>query len=160
MANEQVAETDNEYSDSDFAVFLDGEPAGNFTKAGPLFEADVEIRSLQSGTSQVEASNAPGKVKFADVTLTQGMSSAPLFREWFNATVAPGGKTGSKAKACRRTVKIQQLDRDGEVLETYTYPGALIKKYSEGDFDAESNKFRMRMVVFHFRSAERTPGAG
>jgi phage tail-like protein len=145
------------YPEHAFRVFLDGAYAGEFVTAGPLFKAKVDVLKIQGGGALVVESITPGKAEFDPVVLTQGVSSNTLLRDWFMLTVNAGGATGDLPIDCRKTVRIDQLGRDMNPIESYTYPDAIISEYDEGKFDAKSSEFRMRSVTITHRIPQVTP---
>jgi phage tail-like protein len=145
------------YPEHAFRVFLDGNYAGEFVSAGPLFKAKVDMLKIQGGGGLVVESISPGKAEFEPLVLTQGVSDNTLLRDWFMMVVNAGGLTGELPINCRRVVRVDQLGRDMNPIESYTYPDALISEYDEGKFDAKSSEFRMRSVTIVHRIPQVTP---
>lgn len=135
-----------------FRVLIDGEQdAGSFVKAGPLMKAKFEPVKIKTGTSLTPESNEPGTVEFEPVVLEQGVSENTILRDWFFQVVNVGGVAGANNPTYKRSIRIEQLDRDKTtVLESYTYNQAWISDFDDGGFDAESNKNRMRSVTIQY----------
>lgn len=151
MPNVQATSV-NYLPENRFRVILDGETdAGTFTKAGPLHKSKVDVVSIRTGTSLTEESKQPGNVTYEPVVLEQGVSLNQVLANWHRQVVNNGGQTGNNSPDYLRTMRIEQLDRDGtKVLCSYTYDQCWPSEYDEGSFDAESSKFRTRMIKIEY----------
>jgi phage tail-like protein len=135
------------YAEHTYRVFVEGRYAGEFIAAGPLNKAKVDLLRMQAGGGIVVETVSPGRAEFESLTLSQGVSSNTLLRDWFAQTVAAGGVAGELPAGCRKTVRIDQIDRQGQQVESYTFPDCVIESFDGGKFDAKSGEFRITQVV-------------
>jgi phage tail-like protein len=135
------------FAEHTYRFFVEGSYAGEFTAAGPLNRAKVDLLKMQAGGGIIVETISPGRAEFASLTLSQGVSSNAILRDWFALTVAAGGATGNLPAGCRKTVRIDQIDRQGQQVESYTFADCIIEQFDGGKFDAKSGEFRITQVV-------------
>ncbi len=150
MGNAQ-AETYHYLPKNRFRLRFDGEVLGEFTTANGINAGEFAKMEIHTGESNVAAAQSPGKKKFDDLVLTKGATLDEKLYAWWLQVGDEAGQNGDIDPQYKRTVELDQLDRDGTPLITWTYYEAFPVKFNEGDFDANASEFRMVSVTIAYR---------
>ena len=136
-----------------FRVRIDGNSVGEFEDAEGFDDVEVGVLEINTGEGAVVASQSAGKPKFPVAKFTKGavLVGQDFFRQWMKQIVAAGGQNGDVDPNYKKIVTVDQLDRSGLPVTTWTLYEAWISKYSGGKFDAKSNEYRRVMVELTYR---------
>lgn len=138
-----------------FRVLVGGEKVGRFSKVESPYKAKVGVAEYRSGDSNVVAAHSATKVEYTPFTLVDGTSDNDYLYQWWMRVKGKRGIGAARGTAEQKTVIIEQLAEDNEtVVETTTYDNAFPSEFDNGGFDAESDKFRTRSVVFKYLDAD------
>ena len=126
-----------------FNVEIDGLPDARFKSVEGIEKEIVVIEWSEAGDIAT-ARKVPGKTKFPNVTLVQGMSAEIGATEWQEEIFrlqAGFEQTGGRGNAAsfRRTITITQHDKSGRDIIRYTLYSCWITKWSLDTLDAESD---------------------
>jgi phage tail-like protein len=119
-----------------FRVQIEGAPNAEllFNKADG-FESEFAVVETSVG-GKITTYKSPGKRKFADVTLSQGLTKSSFTWDWHN--LAGDASSGDSVPAdLKRTVTIFIYSPGGDITRTITLRKAWISKYVGGTLDAE-----------------------
>lgn len=119
-----------------FVVQIEGAPNAEllFNKADG-FESEFAVVETSVG-GKITTYKSPGKRKFADVTLSQGLTNSSFTWDWHN--LAGDASSGDSVPAdLKRTVTIFVYSPGGKIARTITLRKAWISKYVGGTLDAE-----------------------
>lgn len=134
-----------------FRVLVGGENYGDFVTAGPILESESTVAEIQSGESNVVASQSASKVKFSPVTLTQGAALNSKMAQWRARVVDQSAIGGGEDADYKEIMTIQQLNHGGTPVKSFKHFEAFPSKFSNGDFDGASGEYRMESVTITFR---------
>lgn len=139
-----------------FRVSADGITYAYFTTCGAI-SAEVGVIEHYEG-GQRHPHKVPGLETWADVDLARGASDdADLWNAFLDTYSASTG-LGQDSPTLDRTIEIEQLNAQREVVLRYVLHNAWISKYSSGDFDAKANEITMETATITYEWAERTLG--
>lgn len=111
-----------------FLVHFGGSSAG-FMKMSALESETADIKHFEGGA--LIANKQAGRVEFKDVTLERGATRGDYdLLNWYHSVA-----TGAPESSFKRNVLLQQLERDGRVIKSYTLFGAWPKSLVVGDWD-------------------------
>lgn len=136
------------YRDFNFRVTITGKKA--FAKAGfnqvTGLKLKTDVIEYRDGADrQLTPHKLAGLTKYDPVTLERGMSEDTDMIEWIFLQV--NGANDDKHKC---TVKIEVLDRGGQVAKTYELLEVWASDYETGDFNAQGNGVAIdRLVLQH-----------
>ncbi len=141
-----------------FRLRFDGETMGEFESANGINASEIGVMEIHGGESNIVSAQSAGKKKWEPLVLTQGAMApdSPMFA-WYDQVVDASGQGGDPDPEYKRIVELDQLDRDGSPVITWTYYEAFPTKLSEGDFDAKANEFRMVSTTITFKYLKRGP---
>jgi len=97
------------------------------------------------------------RLTFADITLERGASRDLDLWNWFKQGADAAADRGLPSPATRRHGSVVQYDRASVPVERHDFFDAACKEYSGGDWDNDSDDFRMERVVLSIRFFERVP---
>ncbi len=97
------------------------------------------------------------RLTVADITLERGSSRDLDLWNWFKQGADAAADRGLPSPTTRRHGSIVQYDRAGVPVERYDFYDAACKEYSAGDWDNDSDDFRMERVVLSIRYFDRIP---
>lgn len=142
-----------------FRVSFDGQSYGEFAEAEGFDDFEIGVMSIDTGDSNVVASQSAGKKKYSPLKLTKGAVSADkeFLRQWADQIVDASGQNGAVDPAYKKNITLDQLDRAGNPVHTWTMFESFISKFSGGKFDAKSNEFRMVSVELTYRYNQVVP---
>lgn len=127
-----------------FRVRIDGQNVGEFEDAEGFDDVEIGVLEIHTGDGGVVASQSAGKPKYPACKLTKG--AVPIaqdyLKQWVKQIVSAGGQNGDVDPNYKKIVTIDQLNRDGTPVTTWTLYEAWPSKYSGGKFDAKSNEYR------------------
>jgi phage tail-like protein len=127
-----------------FRVRIDGQNVGEFEDAEGFDDVEIGVMEINTGDNAVVASQSAGKPKYPVCKLTKGAVKAAqdYLRQWVKQIVTSGNGNGDVDPAYKKIVSLDQLDRSGNPVTTFTLYEAWPSKYSGGKFDAKSNEYR------------------
>lgn len=99
----------------------------------------------------------PTRLTFADLTLSRGMTRDLDLWTWFKMTGSGAANIGSPSPTYKRHLSIVQRDRAGVPIERISIFNAFMKEYHGGDFNNDSDEFRMESIVLAYDWFERLP---
>jgi len=100
----------------------------------------------------------PTRLTFADITLSRGSSRDLSLWNWLKEVGdAAAGRARLPSPQTKRHAAIVQFDRTGIPVERLELFFAWVKEYSPGDWDNDSDDFRMEEVVIAYDFYERVP---
>lgn len=138
-----------------FKVQIDGIGSARFKSCSELAATFGEAVLWQGGAMISEKETT--RLTFADITLERGASRDIDLWAWFKMGGDAAADIGLPSSATRRHGSITQYDRAGVAVERHDIFDAACKEYSTGDWDNDSDDFRMERVVLSIRFFERVP---
>ena len=132
-----------------FVVEIDGIPEARFVKAGPMEAEIAEIE--QHGGGSLVGDKEPGRVKFTDITLEQGVTGNFDLYKWFKEVANVAANSGLITPNYKRNLDIVQQDRDGTTLRRWRIYEAWPKKFKAGDWDNDADENVMESVVLSLK---------
>jgi phage tail-like protein len=138
---------------SRYAVAFGGQTVGVFSEVDGLDDFEIGVMEINTGDTNVVASQSAGKKKYSPLKLTKGAvaSGNEYLRTWANQIVDASGMNGAVDPQYKQIVTVTQLNRDGSPVDVWTYYEAFLSKYSGGKFDAKANEYRMVSCEITFR---------
>lgn len=128
-----------------FRIEVEGVGSAEFQDAGP-FEGEFGDMEYNQGNSPLPLP-IPGKLKYADVTLSRGMTADQdlylLFQKVFDVEAG----IGLPDPAIRFNFDAVQLREDGSEAVRWRNFFCFVKKYSGGSFDAGTEAVTIEQVV-------------
>lgn len=138
-----------------FRLRFDGETLAEFTTANGIRRAEFAVLELHTGDQNGVAAQSAGKKKHEPLVLTEGATTTTKLGDWFDEIGNADGVNGAADPKYKKTLELDQLDRDGQPLITWVYTEAWPSKFDEGDFDAAANEFRMVSTTITFKRVRR-----
>ncbi|RTL06451.1 phage tail protein [Candidatus Dependentiae bacterium] len=138
-----------------FRIRVDGESYGEFVTAGPINESEFGVMEINTGEQNGVAAQSAGKKKWSPLVLTQGATRDTKLSDWYDLIGNPDGINGEVDPKYKKTMELDQLDRDGNAVMTWVYTEAWPSKFSEGDFDGNANEFRIVSVTITFKRSRK-----
>lgn len=130
-----------------FRVEIDGVDAGQFTAVDGL-SVEQEVIEFQDGNDPLTRKR-PGRVKYANITLTRRLSSDTALWDWMQESIQQHG--GVK----RRVVKIVVLSKLGDPIHTWIlYEGWPVKWYVP-DMDSDQSGMAIEKIEIAVEKVER-----
>lgn len=125
------------YNKHNFYIEIDGVKRGDAATVSGLEAVVSEVAYNPGGSLQQKR---PGRVTFADVTITRAHSYDQDFYDWIvqAANGAADGK-GLPASQLERTVSIVEMGRAGNEVKRWNLYGTWVKSYKPGDFDGSAD---------------------
>jgi phage tail-like protein len=145
----------NWYTKFKFVIEIDGIARAAFRKCSELAIEAANVEYKEGG--RLHPHNAPGTVKFPEITLERGVTDDFDLYNWFRDTYDAASGTGKNTPDLYRTFDVVQLDRDGSELERYTVYNAYCRRYAAGDWDNDADENRVEVVVIQPEYWERVP---
>ncbi len=127
-----------------FVVEIEGIAYAGFQNAGPL-EAETATLAISEGGAMIP-DKSPGRVTFQPITLTRGATNDRDLYNWFLEVAKVSADTGEDDPIYKRDIDIVQQSRSGAELQRWRVFGCYPKKFSAGDWDNESDEFRVESV--------------
>jgi phage tail-like protein len=142
-----------------FVVQFDGQTVGQFEEAEGFDDFEIGVLEINTGDTNVVAAQSAGKKKYKPLKLTKGAIPADQdqLRTWADQIVDASGQNGDVDPNYKKNVTVQQLDRDGSPVMTYTCFEAFISSWSGGKFDAKSNEYRRVSLELTYRYNQVVP---
>jgi phage tail-like protein len=128
-----------------FVVQIDGFDSFGFDKVSGLRQTTDEVEYREGGEN-FTPHRLPGQTKFGDITLSRGLSLNAEIMHWVREVFSLDA-THLQDNLFRRSILIQELDRVGDIVRTWTVYEAWVKEYSLGDWDAKSNEVHIESMV-------------
>lgn len=138
-----------------FRVDIDGIGSSRYKSCSELTATLGEALLWQGGS--MTAIKETTRLTFADITLERGASRDVDLWLWFKEGADAAADRGLPSPTTRRHGAIVQHDRAGVPVERHDIFDAACKEYSGGDWDNDSDDFRMERVVLSIRYFERVP---
>lgn len=138
-----------------FRIRVDGESYGEFITADPINSSEFGIMEIHTGDQNGVAAQSAGKKKFEPLVLTQGSTKDSKLIDWYDIIGDPDGVNGEVDPNYKKTMELDQLDRDGNPVLTWVYTEAWPSKLSEGGFDANANEYRINSCTITFKRCRR-----
>lgn len=131
-----------------FAVEIDGLEVAWFSTAGPL-EVEVGVVEVNEGGAMIP-NTAPGKPKFAEITLTNGATNNMDFWNWMKEVADASRGRGEPDGRYKRNAAIVQKERDKSAKRRYPLYRAWPKKFTAGEWDAGAEEAVMQSIVLRY----------
>lgn len=141
-----------------FGIEIDDIDIAWFSAMSSL-EAEVGVVEQHEGGSLNVADQAPGKVKFAEVTLSVGATDNRQLYDWWLQVIDAGSGvngTGLTAGKYKRNVSLVQRDRDGTTKRRWDLYEAWPRKFVAGEWDGNAEENAIQQVVLVFKRFELT----
>lgn len=113
-------------------------------------QATVGVSTLWHGGSMI-AQKDPCRVTFGPVTLTRGRTKDAELYNWFALSVAP---LPDAADAGVLLVEIVEQDRARRTVNRWRLYNAFVVEYNPGNFNGDSDGYRMESVVIEHEFME------
>jgi phage tail-like protein len=128
-----------------FRVEIDGVTRAAFQKCSPI---DIEAANVEyKEGGRLHPHNAPGTVKFAEITLERGACDDFDLYNLFKNTYDAAAGTGQETPDIYISGDIVQMDRKGKDVERYTFRDAYCRKFSSGDWDNNADEVRIEQII-------------
>lgn len=127
-----------------FVVEIEGVSFAGFQSVSGL-EVEIATVSISEGGSMIP-NKSPGRATFAKITLSRGATSDRDLYDWYLEVARIAANVGQPDPVYVRDFDIVQQDRNGEELQRWRVFGAWPSKFSAGDWDNESDEFRIESV--------------
>jgi phage tail-like protein len=138
-----------------FQVEIDGLGSADFKSCSePTITVGEAL--LWQGGSMIPVKE-PTRLTFADITLERGSSRDLDLWTWLKTVGDAASSRGLPSPLSKRHGSIVQRDRAGIPVERLEMFFAWPKEYSPGDWDNDSDDFRMERVVLAMDYYERIP---
>lgn len=138
-----------------FRIEVEGVGSAEFQDAGP-FEGEFGDIEYNQGNSPIPL-QIPGKLKYADVTLTRGMTADPDLYNLFSKVFDAEAGVGQLDPAIRFNFDAVQLREDGSEALRWRCFFCYVKKFSAGSLDASSEAVTLEQVVLRVHRMQRIP---
>lgn len=136
-----------------FIVEIDGFTYAGFQTCSELSVEAAEVTHYEGGV--IIPDKQPGKLTFADLTLTRGATLDREIYDWMILVGDAAKHTGLVAEGYKRNATIVQQDRDGRTKVRWQVYGAWPKKFVAGDWDNDSDEVVIEQVVIAYDRFER-----
>ena len=132
-----------------FKLVIEGFLSADFAKAGPLNSKVAVVKHREGG--HLIPYKSPGLLDFDPITCERGSSSLDEDAySWFVQTANAAANIGLKDQIVKRNASLLQLDRDGEILKTYSIFNAFPVEFNAGEWDATANEVVIHKLVLEF----------
>ena len=139
-----------------FIIEIDGVVNAGFKTCSELNIEAANVEYKEGG--RLHPHNAPGTVKFPEITLARGATDDADLYNWMRDTYDAAAGTGLDTPDLYRTFDIIQQNRKGEAVERYTVYDSYCRTFSSGDWDNDADEVRDITVVIQPDRWERVPG--
>lgn len=113
-------------------------------------QASVGVSTIWHGGSMI-AQKDPCRVTYPPVTLTRGRTKDAELYNWFAVAVAPvPANVGEEF----RIVEIVEQDRARRTINRWRLYNAFVSEYNPGNFNNDSDDYRMESVVIEYEFFE------
>jgi phage tail-like protein len=139
------------YRNFKFRVYFEGksEPVALVSKMSALKRSTEVVEWRQGGESNT-ARKLAGKTKYEPITLEQGLSFDADFEDWadrVNKWRDCRDLAQKKDNECRKELRVEVLDLDGEVVLKYKIHKCWVSEYTAiPDLDANSNAVAIKTL--------------
>jgi len=137
------------YKKFKFRVEIDGFASSAFQDCSEL-SAEVAVTEQWEGGAMTP-DKSPGRLTYADVTLSRGTTTNTDIADWFEEVANAAADSGLVDPAYKRMVEIVQLDRDGTELGRKRLYEAWPNKYVAGDWDNTSDDNVIEKLTLSFQ---------
>ena len=125
-----------------FALLLEGNLSGYFTECSGIgSEHEVVEHKVDDDSGHEMIRKIAGRLKWGDVTLKRGITSAMDIWEWRDSVVA--GDMGNS----RKNISIQMLDRTYSPVATWHFEKAWPSKVTGPSLKSDDNNFGVEEVT-------------
>lgn len=138
-----------------FRVEIDGIGSARYKSCSELTATLGEALLWQGGA--MTPIKETTRLTFADITLERGASRDIDLWTWFKQGADAAADRGLPSPATERHGSIVQYNRASVPVERHDFFRAKCKEYSGGDWDNDSDDFRMERVVLSIGFFERVP---
>jgi phage tail-like protein len=136
-----------------FTIEIDGLDIAWFESVSGL-EAEVGVVEQHEGGQLNVADQSPGKVKFAQLTLTVGATDNQELYNWFLQVIDSASNSGQPDNAYKKSVAVVQNDRDGTEKRRYNVYEAWPCKYKAGEWDAKAEENVIQEITLCYKYFE------
>lgn len=131
-----------------FVVEIDGVAHSGFQKCSELSVEAANVEYHEGGA--LIPNKSPGRLKFADLTLSRGATrDKDLFR-WFQDVALLASGLGLIDNLYKRNLDVVQQDRDGSTIRRWSVFGAWPVKFVAGEWDNESDENVIESVTLTY----------
>lgn len=141
-----------------FGIEIDGLEVAWFESCSSL-EAEVGVVEQHEGGSIVVADQAPGKVKYAPITLMVGATDNRELYDWWEQVIDAAANSGEPDDSYKKNLSIVQKDRDGTVKKRHNVFLAWPNKYVAGEWDAKAEENVIEQITLTYRYFKRGSAA-
>jgi phage tail-like protein len=135
------------YRAYNFKLLIEGVTEAHFTMCTGLGVAVEAIKYREAGNNQV-VRRIPGRVEYADVTLSYGLTNSRDLWEWFLTAV--------NGTVERKNISILMLDSDGVTeMMRWNLVDAWPREWRGAPLDALSQEVAIETLTLVFESMER-----
>ena len=127
-----------------FIIEIEGIAWAGF-KTCSAIEMEAATVAISEGGSVIPR-KSPGRITVSKVTLERGATADNDLYSWWLEVANVAANGGEPDDAYKRDVDIVQQDRNGDELQRWRLFRAWPTKYMAGDFDNESDEFRIESV--------------
>jgi phage tail-like protein len=103
------------YRNYKFRVKFDGHPVAGVTHVSALART-TEVVEYREGTGGGDTQHLPGRTRYDAITLTRGVDQDEAFKTWADKV----GEGSTPPSPLRKEVRIEVLDRHGDLVVAYT----------------------------------------
>jgi len=116
-----------------------------FVRVSGLATESEQLTWMQGTDGSVNT--APGRVKYADITLERVYNGSDAFYRWRRAIEQGRGISDESDKSYRRTVTVRLMKRDGTIVREMKLVGAWPSRWQMPDLDATSSNPAIETIV-------------
>jgi phage tail-like protein len=121
-----------------FQVLIDGQPVAGLSKMGALKKTTESVKWRNAGDPSHERV-LPGGTSYDSVSLEQGLTHDPVFKDWANKVNNIEGDAAMSLKEYRKDIVVNVLNLQGQVALSYKLRRAWVSSFQAlPDLDAGS----------------------
>lgn len=139
-----------------FKLVIEGFLSADFSKVGPLSAKVAVVKHREGG--RLIPYKSPGLLDFEPITCERGSSVLDEDAySWFVQCANAAANIGLKDQIVKRNASLLQLDRDGEIMKTYSIFNAFPVEFNAGEWDATANEVVIHKLVLEYDNWLPTP---
>lgn len=131
-----------------FIVSVEGFSSARFQECSELSVEAADVDQWQGGA--VIPDKSPGRLTFADITLSRGATQDKDMFNWFKKVADFASQAGEPDPAYKRQIDIVQLDRDDRTLRRWRVKNAYPKKFVAGAWNNDSDENVMESITLRY----------
>lgn len=143
-----------------FQLILDGEVVAGVSRIGGL-RRRTEVVPHRDGRMPGHLLTAPGTTSFDPIVLERGITRDTTFRDWAELSYSPRGDGASALRNFRKDLRIELLNRRGQVVLSYMVFRAWVSEFEAlPELHAHGGEVAIERIVLQHEGWEQDRAAG